>query len=44
MKDRTLERVKELLDIEEKNDIFNMTRSERAEFQQEVLEKLSEQN
>ena len=38
--DKLIERVKELLEIEEKNDVFNMTREERAEFQQEVMAKM----
>ncbi len=35
-------KIKELLDIEERNDIFNFTRKERAEFQSEVIEAIEE--
>lgn len=35
-------KIKKLLDIEERNDIFNFTRKERAEFQSEVIEAIEE--
>ena len=35
-------KIKELLDIEERNNIFNFTRKERAEFQSEVIEAVEE--
>lgn len=35
-------KIKELLDIEERNNIFNFTRKERAEFQSEVIEAIDE--
>lgn len=37
-----LSKVKELLDIEKRNDIFNFTTKERAEFQAEVIERIEE--
>lgn len=39
---KVLERVKELLEIEERNDIFNLTTKERKEFQAELLERVEE--
>lgn len=41
MKD-LITKIKELLDIEERNDIFSFTRKERAEFQSEVIEAIEE--
>lgn len=35
-------KIKELLDIEERNNIFNFTRKERTEFQSEVIEAIEE--
>ena len=35
-------KIKKLLDIEERNDIFSFTRKERAEFQSEVIEAIEE--
>lgn len=35
-------KIKELLDIEERNNIFSFTRKERAEFQSEVIEAIEE--
>ena len=41
-KEKALELVKELLELEEKNDIGTLTRKERAEFQDIVLELFEE--
>ena len=35
-------KIKELLDIEERNNIFNFTRKKRSEFQSEVIEAIEE--